>query len=80
MDAHPLQRQAAGQQQIAEPAQEILGRVGQAADAQKPVCRRRGRRIGETIHLGPIIEAGPSHVKAKRLQDCPARGADFKKA
>jgi hypothetical protein len=30
--------------------------------------------------MAPIIEAGPSRVKAKRMQACPARAADFKKA
>jgi hypothetical protein len=68
VDADPLQRHAAGKENVAEPAQKVLGGVRQAADAQEPVNGGQGRGIGKAIHLRPIIEAGRGGVKTMRLQ------------
>ena len=73
MDAYALQRHSLGDEQLAEPAQEIVARWREAPGAQQPVDRRHGG-FGNGVHAAPIIEAAPLGVKsASRL--CARRKA-----
>ena len=68
MQPDALQRQAAGDQQIAEPAQQLFGILGKPPNLQQPVGRRqRRRRVGKGgyhIHGPAIIRMAPAAVKA----------------
>ena len=63
-----LQRQAAGDQQIAKPAQQLVGILGKPTNLQQPIGRRqRRRRVGKGryhVHGPAIIQMAAGPVKA----------------